>query len=80
MPFIVVVKLARLYQPKNPLFWLLVILIVLSAAISWLLQTRPFSLPVTLLLVVFALGNFLLGLMFAVQLLRIPDKSEPADN
>jgi len=74
------VKLARLYQPKSPLFWLLVILNILSAAISWLLQTRPFSLSVTLVLVVFALGNFLLGLKFAVRLMRAPDESKPAGN
>ena len=76
MPFTVIVKLARLYQPGNPLFWLLVILNALSAVISWLLQTRSFPLAVTLALAVFALGNFLLGLKFAVQLMREPDEGK----
>jgi uncharacterized integral membrane protein len=66
------VKLSRLFQPKNPLFWLLIVLNVLSAALSWLLQTRPLPLALTLALAFFALGNFLLGLKLAVQLMREP--------
>lgn len=68
-------KLARLLQPRNPLFWLLVALNALSAAISWLLQTRAFPLAVTLALAIFALGNFLLGLKLAVQLMREPGEA-----
>lgn len=66
-------KFSRLYQPRNPQFWLLVLLNGLSAAISWLLQTRPLSLAPTLVLVIFALANFLLGLRIAVRLMKEPD-------
>jgi len=71
-------KFSRLYQPKNPLFWLLVLLNALSAAISWLLQTRPMALAPTLVLAFFALGNFLLGIKLAVQLMREPAEAERA--
>lgn len=66
------VKFSRLFQPKNPQFWLLVALNALSAAISWLLQTRSLSLAPTLVLAIFALVNFLLGLKIAVYLMREP--------
>lgn len=66
------VRLSRLYQPRNPQFWLLVALNALSAAISWLLQTRSLSLAPTLVLAIFALANFLLGLRIAVQLMKEP--------
>lgn len=66
-------KLSRLYQPGSPQFWLLVLLNALSAAISWLLQTRSLSLAATLVLAMFALANFLLGLRIAVRLMKEPD-------
>lgn len=66
-------KFSRLYQPRNPRFWLLVALNALSAAISWLLQTRALSLAPTLVLATFVLANFLLGLGIAAQLLKEPD-------
>ncbi len=66
------VKLARLYQPKNPQFWLLVLLNVLSSAISWLLHKQTLPVAVTLLLSAFALANFVLGLRIAVQLMKEP--------
>lgn len=43
-------RLARLFQPCNSLFWLFVLLNGLSTGISYLLQTREFSLPIVLLL------------------------------
>jgi uncharacterized integral membrane protein len=65
-------RLARLFQPRNPLFWLFVLLNGLSTGISYLLQTREFSLPIVLMLVVFALGNMIYGIRIAVRLMRAP--------
>jgi hypothetical protein len=63
-------RFARLIQPRNPLFWFFVLLNGLSAVISYLLQTKTFSLPITLLLAGFALGNMLYGIRIAIRLMR----------
>jgi hypothetical protein len=63
---------ARLFQPRNPLFWIFVLLNGLSTVISYLLQTQQFSLPVALVLAGFALGNMLYGIRIAVRLMRTP--------
>lgn len=65
--------LARLYQPRNPQFWLLLILNALSSVIAYLLQRYEFTSGVTLLLAAFAIGNAVLGLRLAWQLTRTPD-------
>ena len=63
-------RLSRLFQPRNPLFWLFVILNLLSSAISFILRTQALSLPVMLLLGGFALANFFVDLRIALQLMR----------
>jgi hypothetical protein len=65
-------KFSRLFQPKNPQFWLLVALNLLSAAISWLLQSREFPPAIMLALATFALANFWLGLRIALWLMKEP--------
>ena len=54
-------KLLRLYQPRNPLFWLMVALNLLSVALSWITQTQSLGVFVSLMMVVFAVGNAVLG-------------------
>lgn len=66
------VKFSRLYQPRNPLFWLLVLLNVLSSAISLVLQKQVLPMTVTLLLAVFVLINIVLGVRIVVQLMKEP--------
>jgi uncharacterized membrane protein AbrB (regulator of aidB expression) len=63
-------KLSRLYQPKNPQFWLLIVLNLLSTGISWILRSRELPLPVMLVLAAFALANFWIGLRIALRLMR----------
>ena len=63
-------KLSRLFQFRNPLFWLFVILSLLSSAISFILRSQTLSLPVMLLLAGFALANFVVGLRIALRLMR----------
>ena len=62
-------KLSRLYQPRNPQFWLLVILNVLSSVISYLLRSHELPPLAALALGGFALANVLLGLRIAWRLM-----------
>ena len=68
-------KLSRLYQPRNPQFWLLVVLNLLSTGISHVLRSHELPALITLLLAAFALGNFVIGIRIALNLMR-----EPPDN
>lgn len=61
-------KLSRLYQPRNPQFWLLVILNLLSSAISFVLRSYELSAVVTLVLGGFAIANVLVGIRIAWRL------------
>lgn len=54
-------KLSRLYQPRNPLFWLMLALNLLSMVLGWITQTQLPGVLVSLVLVVFAIGNAVLG-------------------
>jgi hypothetical protein len=54
-------KLSRLYQPRNPLFWLMVALNLLSMVLGWITHTYSPGAIVSLIIVVFAIGNAILG-------------------
>lgn len=54
-------KLSRLYQPRNPLFWLMLALNLLSMVLGWITQTQLPGVLLSLVLVVFAIGNAVLG-------------------
>jgi uncharacterized membrane protein AbrB (regulator of aidB expression) len=64
------VKITRLFQPRNPRFWLWVALNLLSAALAWMVQTKSLPVGVMLLLALFALGNAVLGTWLMVLLWR----------
>ncbi len=68
-------RIGRLFQFRNPLFWTFVLLNGLSTVISYLLRTQEFSLPIALVLAGFALGNMIYGLRIAVRLMREPTPS-----
>ncbi|TAH41920.1 MAG: hypothetical protein EYC67_16670 [Betaproteobacteria bacterium] len=63
-------KFSRLFQPRNPQFWLLIVLNGLSSAISWILRTHDLPNAVTWVLAGFALSNVLLGLWIAIRLMN----------
>lgn len=63
-------KLARLYQPRNPKFWLLIVLNALSTAIAHILRNYDLPALPTFVLAAFAIANFVLGVRIAVQLLH----------
>lgn len=73
-------KLSRLFQPRNPLFWLAVLLNALSAALAWIVQNRPLNGWATLVVGGFAIGNALIGTWLIWRLLRDePVKNNAAD-
>lgn len=67
-------KLTRLYQPRNPLFWLMIGLNALSPLLAWVVHNRPLNMPATLMVAFFAIGNAVLGTWLAWRLMR----EEPA--
>ena len=62
----------RLIQPKQPTFWLLVVLNGLTAALVWIVQNRELVWFVHLIIALFAVVNALLCLWLMVVLLREP--------
>lgn len=63
-------KLSRLYQPRNPLFWLMVAVNLMSMILGWIAQTYSVGVLVSLMIVVFAIGNVVLGAFLAWRLLN----------
>lgn len=63
-------KLSRLYQPRNPLFWLMVALNLLSMVLGWLMHTHFPGVFVSLVIVVFAIGNAILGAVLMWRLVN----------
>ncbi len=64
----------RLFQPRQPAFWFMVVLNALSMVLVWLAQKPELTLTVSLLIAAFAFGNAALGAFFAWQLIRRPAK------
>lgn len=62
-------KFARLVQPRNPLFWLLITVNGLSTAISFVLRTYQVPPATSFLLAGFALVNVVIGILIALRLM-----------
>lgn len=71
-------KLSRLFQPRNPLFWLMLMLNLLSAALAWLVQYRPLDGWASGMVAIFAIGNALIGAWLMWRLLRDEPPSDKA--
>ena len=70
-------KLFRIYQPRNPLFWLMLVLNALSYALAWIVQNRPLNTLGMFLVGGFALANALLGTWLVWQLVKdMPPKPQ----
>ena len=65
-------RLRRLIQPRNPVFWLMVLLNALSTALVWIVQNRSLSTAAMLLVAVFAISNAVMGLRMARRLWQTP--------
>ncbi|QDF99361.1 hypothetical protein CJ010_23885 [Azoarcus sp. DD4] len=72
-------KLSRIYQPRNPRFWLMVTLNLLSSLLAWVLRSYPLLPSVTLVVAGFALANAFIGIRLAVALMRDPDPDPNAE-
>ncbi len=72
-------KLLRLYQPRNPLFWFMLALNVLSYALAWIVQNRTLNTLGTLLVGGFALANALIGMWLMWRLMNTvpPENQDP---
>jgi hypothetical protein len=65
-------KLSRLFQPRNPLFWLMVVLNGLGPLLAWVVRNRPLNGWGMAVVVAFAIGNAVIGLWLAWRLVREP--------
>ena len=63
-------KVHRLFQPRNPLFWIMVVLNGLSALLGWITHSYALGTLASLMVVGFALGNAALGAVIAWRLVR----------
>lgn len=71
-------KLFRIFQPRNPLFWLMLVLNTLSYALAWIVQNRSLNTLGVVLVVGFALANAVLGTWLLWRLMSgTPSKSPP---
>ncbi len=61
-------KLSRLWQPRNPLFWLMIVFNLLSSGLAWLMRTWPLTAFGLALVGAFALANAVMGLWLAWRL------------
>ena len=68
-------KLSRIFQPLNPLFWIMLSLNALSMLLAWLVQHQPLNTLGLLLVAAFALVNAVLGSWLAWRLVR--DEAAP---
>jgi len=63
-------KLARLWQPRNPAFWLMIAVNLLSTLLAWVVRNYPLGMAAALLIAAFAIGNVAIGLRLMWLLLR----------
>ena len=68
--YVPTVKIARLYQPRNPLFWTMVALNVLSALLAWITHNYTLGMLGSVLVTGFAFGNAVLGTALAWRLVN----------
>ena len=67
-------KLSRLWQPRNPAFWLMVALNLLSTVLAWIARSYELAPAAALVVAGFAVANALIGLRLMWLLMR----DEPA--
>ena len=63
-------KISRIYQPRNPLFWLMLAFNVLSWVLGWITHTQSLNLLGSLFVTGFAIGNAIMGTWLAWRLVN----------
>ncbi len=71
------IQWTRLFQPRHPLFWMIMALNALSALLSWIVQTKPLNNLGLGLALLFLIGNALVSMWLGWRLLR---DTPPADD
>ena len=71
-------KLSRIYQPRNPIFWLIVVLNLLSTILAWIGRNYDLTPLVASIVAVMAIGNAGLGIFLMLRLIR--DQPAKADD
>ena len=69
-------KLLQIYQPRNPLFWIMLALNALSYALMWIVQNRTLNTLGMLLVGTFALINAALGMWLLWRLGQSPPNTK----
>jgi hypothetical protein len=70
-------KLRRIYQPRNPLFWLMLVINALSYALGWIVQNRALNTMGMLLVGGFASVNAVVGTWLMWRLLQTDPEAKP---
>ena len=71
-------KLTRLWQPRNPAFWLMIVLNLLSTVLAWIARNIDLAPLAALVVAGFAVANALIGLRLMWVLVReAPAKPAP---
>ena len=73
-------KLTRLFQPRNPRFWLLLVLNLLSAGLAWAMRLPGVASTAVVVMGMFALGNALLGMWLMWALVRDEPAAAPTQD
>ena len=63
-------RLSRLFQPRNPLFWLMLAFSVLSSVCAWALRALPLTTLGLVLIGSLGLANALISLVLTWRLIR----------
>jgi hypothetical protein len=63
-------KIFRIYQPANPLFWILLVLNLLSMALSYIAQNYTLNSLGSLLVIAFAVINAVISAWLAWRLIN----------
>jgi drug/metabolite transporter (DMT)-like permease len=63
-------KISRIFQPRNPLFWMLVVLNLLSMFLSYVAQNYTLSTLASVIVIVFAVLNTVLSMGLAWRLVK----------
>jgi hypothetical protein len=69
-------KLSRIYQPRNALFWVMVIINLLSIALAWVARSHELAPLQATLVSIMAVANAVVGTFLMLRLTH----DEPADN
>lgn len=73
-------KLTRLFQPRNPRFWLLLVLNLLSAGLAWAMRLPGVASTAVVVMGMLALGNALLGMWLMWALVRDEPTAAPSQD